>query len=63
MSRYAPPGSTHVDNTQGGGAVGYMARNGVAANLLAAFLLIAGLIAYGSIVQEVFAESSGDITL
>lgn len=60
MSRYAPPGSTHVDNTQGGGAVGYMARNGVAANLLAIFLLIAGVMAYGSIVQEVFPESSLD---
>lgn len=60
MSRYAPPGSTDVDNTQGGGAVGYMARNGVASNLLATFLLIAGFLAYNTIVQEVFPESSLD---
>ncbi|WP_299323813.1 efflux RND transporter permease subunit [Parasphingopyxis sp.] len=60
MSRFEPPGSTDVDYTKGGGAVGYMARNGVAANLLAAFLLIAGLLSYGTIVQEVFPESSLD---
>ncbi|RED17325.1 efflux RND transporter permease subunit [Parasphingopyxis lamellibrachiae] len=60
MSADPPPGSGHFDITKGGGAVGYMARNGVAANLLAIFLLIAGIMAYGAIVQEVFPESSLD---
>jgi len=60
VSNDPPPGSGHFDNMKGGGAVGYMARNGVAANLLAIFLLIAGVMAYGSIVQEVFPESSLD---
>lgn len=60
MSADPPPGSGQFDITKGGGAVGYMARNGVAANLLAIFLLIAGIMAYGTIVQEVFPESSLD---
>jgi len=42
------------------GVVAFMARNGVAANLLMIFLLASGLFAYERIVQEVFAESSLD---
>ena len=42
------------------GIVAFMARNGVAANLLMAFLLIAGIVSFGTIVQEVFAENSLD---
>lgn len=42
------------------GVVAFMARNGVAANLLMVFLLIAGLISYQTIVQEIFAENSLD---
>jgi multidrug efflux pump subunit AcrB len=60
VSDIPPPGSGHFDVTKGGGVVGYMARNGVAANLLAAFLLIAGIISYGTIVQELFPDSSLD---
>ena len=37
-----------------------MARNGVAANLLMVFLLFAGIVALGSLVQEVFPEFSLD---
>ncbi len=42
------------------GVIAFMARNGVAANLLMIFLLASGLFAYERIVQEVFAESSLD---
>lgn len=42
------------------GIVAFMARNGVAANLLMVFLFIAGITSYGTIVQEVFAENSLD---
>lgn len=42
------------------GVVAFMARNGVAANLLMVFFLIAGLISFSSIVQEVFPENSLD---
>ncbi|MEO9600164.1 efflux RND transporter permease subunit [Parasphingorhabdus sp.] len=42
------------------GVVAFMARNGVAANLLMVFLLIAGIASYQTIVQEVFAENSLD---
>ena len=40
------------------GPVAYMARNGVAANLLMALILVAGVVAGGNIVQEVFPEAS-----
>ncbi|MEP5938295.1 MAG: efflux RND transporter permease subunit [Erythrobacter sp.] len=43
-----------------GGVVAFMARNGVAANLLMIFMLVAGYLSYNSIVQEVFAENSLD---
>lgn len=42
------------------GVVAFMARNGVAANLLMIFLFVAGIVSYGTIVQEVFAENSLD---
>ena len=40
------------------GPVAFMARNGVAANLLMMFFLVAGLISYQTIVQEIFADST-----
>ena len=43
-----------------GGVIAFMARNGVAANLLMIFIVIAGLYSYSQIVQEVFPESSLD---
>ena len=42
------------------GPVAYMARNGVAANLLMFFILVAGFFALRSLVQEVFPEVSLD---
>ncbi len=42
------------------GVVAFMARNGVAANLLMLFFLIAGIASFGTIVQEVFPENSLD---
>ena len=45
---------------ESGGPISYMARNGVAANLLMLFILIAGLFALGGLVQEVFPEISLD---
>ena len=53
-------------NKDGGGSRGpiaYMARNGVAANLLMMFILIAGLFALRGLVQEVFPEISMDRVL
>lgn len=42
------------------GVVAFMARNGVAANLLMVFFVIAGLLSFSTIVQEVFPENSLD---
>ena len=42
------------------GPIAYMARNGVAANLLMFFMLAAGFFSLGSLVQEVFPELSMD---
>ena len=42
------------------GPIAFMARNGVAANLLLIAMLVAGYFSYTSIVQEVFPESSLD---
>jgi len=42
------------------GAIAFMAKNGVASNLLMMFMLIAGFFAYNTIVQEVFPEYSLD---
>ena len=46
--------------TQERGAIAYMARNGVAANLLMFFMFAAGIAALGGLVQEVFPEFSLD---
>ncbi len=43
-----------------GGPIAYMARNGVAANLLMFFILLAGFFALTTLVQEVFPEISLD---
>ncbi|KWV91064.1 efflux RND transporter permease subunit [Erythrobacter sp. YT30] len=40
------------------GVIAFMARNGVAANLLMIFMIVAGFVSYGRIVQEVFPENS-----
>ncbi|MDT8367950.1 MAG: efflux RND transporter permease subunit [Longimicrobiales bacterium] len=42
------------------GPVAYMARHGVAANLLLVFLFVAGFVAFSQLVQEVFPEFSLD---
>ncbi len=42
------------------GPIAYMARNGVAANLLLVFLVVAGVFSAGRLVQEVFPEFSLD---
>lgn len=43
------------------GVIAFMARNGVAANLLMVFMLVAGFASYNRIVQEVFPETSLDL--
>lgn len=43
------------------GMIAFMARNGVASNLLMFAMFIAGIVAFGRIVQEVFPESSLEI--
>ena len=43
-----------------GGVIAFMAKNGVAANLLMLFMVVAGVVSFGSIAQEVFPESSLD---
>lgn len=43
-----------------GGIIAFMARNGVAANIIMIFMILAGLISYSSIGQEVFPETSLD---
>lgn len=42
------------------GVIAFMARNGVAANIIMIFMIIAGLYSYSTIGQEVFAEQSLD---
>ncbi len=42
------------------GVVAFMARNGVAANLLMIFIFMAGIVSYNSMVQETFPETSLD---
>ncbi|MFQ5569743.1 MAG: efflux RND transporter permease subunit [Rhodothermales bacterium] len=41
-------------------AMAWMARNGVAANLLMVIILVAGFVSYSNVVQEVFPETSLD---
>ena len=45
------------------GRVAYMAKHKVAANLLMIFVILAGLVSLGSLVQEVFPEFSLDVVL
>ncbi len=51
---------THEHARDRGGIIAFMAKNGVAANILMIFMLVAGLMSYRTIVQEVFAENSLD---
>jgi len=53
----ADPGGPTAESR---GPISYMARNGVAANLLMLFILIGGLFALRGLVQEVFPEISMD---
>ncbi len=45
------------------GPVAYMAKHKVAANLLMVFVIMAGLVSMGALVQEVFPEFSLDVIL
>ncbi|NRD90368.1 hypothetical protein C8024_14215 [Sphingopyxis sp. BSNA05] len=54
------PEQPSTEILQQSGVVAFMARNGVAANLLMIFLIVAGIMSYRTIVQEVFAENSLD---
>lgn len=56
----APPEQPSKEIMEQRGVVAFMARNGVAANLLMIFLFVAGIASYQTIVQEVFAENSLD---
>ena len=64
-----PPGSPTVSGSEDlhpgarRGPIGYMARNGVAANLLMLFILVAGFFSLSTLVQEVFPEISMDRVL
>ncbi len=49
-----------TNNLLSGGPIAYMARNGVAANLLMVFILAAGAFSMNQIVQEVFPEINLD---
>ncbi len=60
MSDNSPPLDEPERARDRRGVIAFMARNGVAANLLMIFMFVAGIIAFGRIVQEVFPESSLD---
>lgn len=51
---------THGDERAARGPIAYMAGNGVAANLLMLFIVAAGVVSLGGLVQEVFPEVSLD---
>ena len=57
-----PPGehSSNDPSREARGPIAYMARNGVAANLLMFFILATGFFSLGGLVQEVFPEISLD---
>ncbi len=57
---YTPPANQPTRARDRRGVVAYMARNGVAANLLMVAMLVLGVISFQNIVQEVFAEASLD---
>lgn len=58
LDRFGNPAADRARDRKG--VIAFMARNGVAANLLMIFMFVAGLAAYGRIVQEVFPETSMD---
>lgn len=58
LDRFGKPADDRARDRKG--VIAFMARNGVAANLLLIFMLVAGYAAYNSIVQEVFPEYSQD---
>lgn len=57
VDRYGNEADRARDRT---GPIAFMARNGVASNLLLLLMLVAGYFSYTTIVQEVFPESSLD---
>ncbi|MFB0610782.1 efflux RND transporter permease subunit [Aurantiacibacter poecillastricola] len=58
LDRFGNPAGDRARDRKG--VIAFMARNGVAANLLLLFMLVAGIVSYQSIVQEVFPEISQD---
>ncbi|MEL1249664.1 efflux RND transporter permease subunit [Aurantiacibacter gilvus] len=58
LDRFGKPATDHARDRKG--VIAFMARNGVAANLLMIFMLVAGYAAYTRIAQEVFPEISQD---
>jgi len=56
--RHGKPTGERARNRKG--VIAFMARNGVAANLLMLFMFVAGIASYNTIVQEVFPEISQD---
>ena len=62
-NRARAPAGVGLRRRERRGPIGYMARNGVAANLLMFFILAAGLLALPTLVQEVFPEVSLDRVL
>lgn len=58
LDRFGKPAIDRARDRKG--IIAFMARNGVASNLLMAFMILAGVVAYGRIVQEVFPENSLD---
>ena len=53
--------SEPTEKIEGAGAIAWMARNPVAANLIMAFLLIGGLLMGARVKQEVFPETELDM--
>jgi len=60
VSRNQTQGASDDRADDKSGIIAFMARNGVSANLLILFIIVAGLISFGRIGQEVFPESTLD---
>lgn len=58
LDRFGNPAGDRARDRKG--VIAFMARNGVAANLLMLFIFVAGIVSYNTIVQEVFPEASQD---
>ncbi|WAT17719.1 efflux RND transporter permease subunit [Aurantiacibacter sp. MUD11] len=58
LDRFGNPATDRARDRKG--IIAFMARNGVAANLLMIFMLVAGYAAYTRVAQEVFPEISQD---